>query len=220
MADITTTETASGSEDSKKDGETTETEEEKGGEENDEEEEIEVKDDFEPPTRKNPLSYIIDRKNKQIEKLKTHTEEESGNESEEEKKFFGKLDGILEKKMSPILDTFRSQTDETELKDFLSNPDNSHFKRYEKLAKKYMEHPAYAGIPVEMVFQALDYKNALQRGAEKKQIVDKKINKHKVGSSSGGRKESTPPDFKGMSDKEFQAVQKRVLKGEQIQIEE
>ena len=152
--------------------------------------------------------------------MKSQSEEESGNESEDEKKFFGKINTILEEKMSPILDTFKNQTDETELKDFLSIPDNAHFKKYEKIAKKYMEHSAYAGIPVSNLFQMLDYKNALQRGAEKKQVVDKKINKNKVGSSSGGRKESTPPDFKGMSDKEFQAIQKRVLKGEQIQVEE
>ncbi len=208
-------------ENQEKDGETTETEEDKSGEENDEEEEeLEIKDDFEPPTRKSPLSYIIDRKNKQIEKLKTHTEEESGGESEEEKKFFGKLDKVIENKMSPILDTFKSQTDDTEIKDFLSIPDNSHFKKYEKLAKKYTSHPAYAGVPIENIFQMLDYKNAQLRGAERKVIVDKKGKKTKISSSSGGRKESTPPDFKGMSEKEFQAVQKRVLKGEQIKIEE
>lgn len=218
MADETITEEKG----DEQDGESTESEEEKGGEENDEEEEeIEIKDDFEPPTRKSPLSYIIDRKNKQIEKLKTHTEiENEGGESEEEKKFFGKLDKVIENKMSPILDTFKSQTDDTEIKEFLSIPDNSHFKKYEKIARKYMEHPAYVGVPIENLFQMLDYKNAQLRGAEKKQIIDKKNKKTKVGSSSGGRKESTPPDFKGMSDKEFQAVQKRVLKGEQIKIEE
>lgn len=201
------------------DGETTETEEDNSGEENNkDEEEIEIKDDFEPPIRKSPLSYIIDRKNKKIEELKSQTTEESG-ESEDEKKFFNKLDSIIERKVSPILDTFKSQTDDSELKDFLSKPDNSHFKRYEKVAKKYIEHPAYAGVPIDMIFRALDYHNALQRGAEKKQVVDKKVNKHKVGSSSA-RKESTPPDFKAMSDKDFQAIQKRVLKGEQIQVEE
>lgn len=69
------------------------------------------------------------------------------------------------KRMQPVLEILQKQADDQEIRNFLSDPKNEVFKGQEANIRKYMAHPAYKGVPVDMIAKALDYENAMKRGA-------------------------------------------------------
>ena len=172
--------------------------------------------DGEPAVRKSATSFIIQRKNKKIEKLQkggqgaegktddAGADDDKGGDTQE-------ISAEVSKAMQPALDMLASQVDEGELTTHLSaHPEH---KRYAAIAQKYIEHEAYRGVPISFIFYALAGRAATIAGktAAAKQNADKKQ------TGGGGRaaadNDGELPDIWNMSDAEFQKLQFAVKTG-------
>ena len=124
----------------------------------------------------------------------------------------------FEKTFSPVFDHIRSSADEAGVGTFLQNPSNSSFKRFEQLARKDML--AYPNVPIDKIFKALAYDDALARGADiyKQSLKSSKENKVS-GRSSRQQSTSEVPDIAAMTDKEFVAYQDKIRMGEIVKVE-
>lgn len=73
-----------------------------------------------------------------------------------------------EKKMSRADRETKEMRDRLEVREFVT--ENPNLKDLAPIAMKFLKHPAYSNVPVDFIFKALDYDNAMKRGAE----VDRK----------------------------------------------
>ena len=164
----------------------------------------------EPPVRKSAKDYIIERKQKKIEKLEKKDEfnEELTPEGREA------INKGVNEATSPILKTLKTQSDEQELTEVMKN--HSGAKKMEKQIRKYMEHPAYKSASVEFIYLALAAKR--DRLQVKKTEADDDAKKNKTGGHSRRKLDGGKlPDFKDMSDKEFDEFDTKFKTG-QIQV--
>lgn len=185
----------------------------------------EVLDDstYEPTVRKTVADYVADRRGEKIVKLEKELENKEDEEPEEElDKEKVNIAELVSKKvqevLNPVLSHIVNQTDEAELTTFLSKPENSQFKRFEKLARKDMK--VYPTVPIEKIFRSLAYDEAMTAGATKSEEHKKKTEKSKVSGTS--MRETTPnvPDFSKMTPKEVADYNKEILKGKIVKVEE
>ena len=174
---------------------------EEGIEENQSEEEEIVEE--EPIPRKSAKDYIIERKNKKIEKLQQEQQryqDEENNYLDENSKTA--IQKEVEDKIDPILQTVKKQADEQELQSVFSKyPDAE---KMEKRIRKYMEHPAYASASVEMIYLALKAKQMLLQKKRDEANID--ADKNKTGGRSLrklAKNKDDIPDVSNMSDEEF-----------------
>ena len=186
-------------------------EEKEAGEEAEEEaaaeEEPEADDGKEPPVRKriSIKDHIIERKQRQIEKLKAAKEGE-GEESEEEAPAAVSKDALHEavaEAVEPITKALAESEDEKELLEaFTKRPEA---KKYEAQIRRFMSNPAYSLVPVEFIINGI-----LGDRAAKKQAADEEAK----GTRQGGHQrrptkekkernawEMTPEEFAKESDK-------------------
>lgn len=172
---------------------------EKKEEKKEEEKEPEIE---EPEVRKSAKDYIIERKTKKIEKLEK--KEENLGENLEELTPEGReaIDKGVNEATSPILKTLKTQSDEQEIADVKKRHPGANKPAMEKQMRKYMEHPAYKSASVEFIYLALAAKR--DRLQVKKDEANEDAKKNKTGGHSRRKlDEGKLPDFKGMSDKEF-----------------
>lgn len=192
-----------------------ETAEEKTVREKKEKEEREAEEGEEPPTRKSAKDFIIERKNKKIEKLQKKGEEddEGGEGEEEEVTPEGKkaIKKEIEGALKPILNTVRTQSDTQELKDVFAKYPNA--KKMEKQIRKYMDHEAYKDASVEFIYLGLAAKKMeLQK---KKDKADEDARADTTGGHRKIKKELGPiPDVRDMSDKDFDDLLFKVKTGQ------
>ena len=175
-----------------------ETDEEKEAREKVEKEE---KEKEEPGVRKSAKDWIIERKNKKIEKLeKKKDDDDDDDENKEKVTPEGKkaIEQEIDKKVKPILQTVRTQVDDQELQTVL--------KKYlvdektEKQIRKYMEHEAYKNVSVEFIFLGLAAKK--MKLQEKREKADEEAKGDKTGGHEKRKKDLGPiPDVRGMDDK-------------------
>ena len=205
-----------------KEEETPEEKEEREKKEKEEEEEEEKKP---PPTRKSVQDHIIERQKKKIKKLKKEGEEEEEEEEDEEGKEEEDEEGKeevtsegkkaiskeIERKVRPILQTVRTQSDDQELKDvFAKYPDAS---KMETQIRKYMDHPKYAGVSIEFIFLGLAAKKMKLEG--KKKVADEEAKEDATGGHEKRKKELGPiPDVRKMEDKDFETLLHQVRTGQ------
>ncbi|TRZ50991.1 MAG: hypothetical protein D4S01_05730 [Dehalococcoidia bacterium] len=171
-------------------------------------------EDEEPPMRKSVKDYIIERKEKKIEKLKAKKDDDGeypDNPDEDEVTSKGK-DAIrkeVEGAIKPILDTVRGQSDDRELKDvFAKYPDSE---KMEKQIRKYMD--AYKDAPIEFIYLGL---------AAKKMEIQKKRDKADAdskGDKTGGHGKrptaiSSIPDVRNYTDKQMDELLVQVKTGQ------
>ena len=190
--------------------ETEEEPEEKKEEEEKEEKEVEI---GEPEPRRSAKDFIIQRKDKKIKKLEKEKEEGEDEFTPEGKGF---LRREVESSVKPILDTVRKSADSQELQEVLNKYPEA--KKMEKDIKKWMEHPAYSGASIEMIFLGLAAKKfGIGTGADqKKKEADDKAKKGKIGGHGRRAKglEGDIPDVRKMSDKDFDDLTFKVKTGQ------
>ena len=176
----------------------------------------------EPPVRRSAESYIIERKNKKIEKLskKDEDEEEIDEEEDENLTPSGKkaISRAIEEQVGPIKTALKRETDEKELQGVLSKY-GENAKPLETKLRKYMDHPAYAGVPVEQIFLGLAAKKyglALPDKEKEKEEADEAAGGSKIPGGSKRKKESTGkiPDVSKMSDAEVDRLADQVKTGQ------
>jgi len=189
-----------------------ETQEEKEAREKKEAEDKKAEEDGEPPTRRSAKDFIIDRKNKKIEKLKKKEEEEEG-EHEVTPEGQKAIDKAIEKKIGPVLQTVRTTADEQELKDVFAKYKDSEIKVSEKQVRKYMENDAYKDVSVEFIYLGLAAKQIDLQKKRNKADEDAKAD------TTGGhgkrqKKLSSIPDVRDMDDKEMDDLIFKVKTGQ------
>ncbi len=177
-----------------------------------------VEKDYEPEVRQNPWSNRDERNKFFAEKNKGKKDEEEGQKNEEgeqpDPRYMTKED--FKQFFSPLQETFNEQSIKTGIASFLSNPDNSEFKQYEAKALKYLK--VHTTVPISDAFKTLAFDDAQALGAQKGEKSKEMNNRRKVGGTSS-RPSNTAPDFKGMSDKEFDEIKDKIAVGEKISVE-
>jgi hypothetical protein len=198
-----------------------ENESEENAEDGAEGEENQGDDDEEPPVRKKTAKdYIIERKNKKIEKLKNKKddgEEDDGDSDEdddvspEDEKV---VDKIIQKKygdkfakLDQANKAAEEAKDQGELKQFLT--DNPNFKPFEKKIWKHWQHPSRNHLPLSDVVYAVAGPQLLKLGAKLGAQADNKARKTSSGGNSA-RNAGGKIDYSSMTDAEFDAHVEKV----------
>lgn len=184
-------------------------------------------DDAEPTVRKSAKDFIIDRKNKQIQKQKekksvadesADDDSADGNDDEETLTAAGQkaVAKAIEEGNRPIIKAMRSQADEQELQDTFTKFPN--LKPLEKTIRKYMEHPAYKDVAIDIIALGLAAKRGnLADTASDKKKADDEAAAAKSGGHSRRPKDNGSngkiPDVSKMSDKELDDLVFKVKTG-------
>ncbi len=197
-----------------------------------EDEDSSKEDDFDDtatpviPVRKSNAQFIIERKNKKIEKMqsKADKDEDAGAEDELEDSDLSEdaskaIDSAVDTRIKPVMDILISKANEEELKDLFSTTPEA--KKYENHIKAYLQHDAYKNVAPDVIYHHLAFNNALAIGAKKRTVADTEAKQTK----GGGR--GLPPkntvsdlpsaeDIAEMSDEDFDAMEQNARQGKFI----
>ena len=99
----------------------------------------------EPPVRKTPKDFIIERKDRKIAKLEGEIEEEPEGSSDTR--------AVIREELAPLTQMFTKSKDEEELQSVLTKYPDA--KKLEKQVRMYMENDAYSRVPVEFIVRGL-----------------------------------------------------------------
>ena len=178
-------------------------------------------DDGDPPVRKSPKDFIIARKIKKIKELEKKKAAGEGNDDDAD-------DGAgaddapdvhqaIQDSLKPFAKNLVDQAGEVDLKAVLSKFGDT-AKGLEKQVRKYMQHSAYAQVPVELIFLGLAAKKfGLGKDVQKVE-ADEKAAKDKLGGHQR-RKTETPgkiPDVRDMTDKQVDELAQKVQSGQTV----
>lgn len=167
-----------------------------------------------PPVRKQltPKDYIIQRKQKKIEKLEGV---KGGDEGVEDDGILPEdeaiIDKVVSKRIAPLVKQTVDIADEREIKDFLS--DNPEFKPFEAKARRWIKDPSRQHLPVSTVFYEVAGKKLFKIGAERQ----KKADEEAANTQTGGGSTRMPEGGKSVlqeTPEEFEAHQEKVRRGQ------
>jgi len=154
-----------------------------------EEESEETTDEESDIPVRSTASYIIERKNRQLEKLRTQVKEPED----------------LNERLDRLEQLALGQSDDKDLTAlFEKEPDA---KQYEKTIKAYMEHDAYKGVDPLVIYHHLDYQVSAEKTDSKRKAADLEAGQTKSAGSgareSRSKDQKTAQDIKSMTDAEF-----------------
>ncbi len=198
-------------------------ESEKGKTEDDKKsEDEEFKDDGQEPAvrkkSKSNIDYILNRKNKKIEKLKEESNkkkesEEEGDDNEddvdpEDREVVSKIiKDEIAPVLNPLLEERAKAEDDLEVNNFLN--EFPQFKPFEARARRFMQHPSRKNLPIATIFmEAAGPENVLKIGAKMKNQADEKAKEGQMG--GGNSKPSGEKKVSEMSNEEFAEHVKKV----------
>ena len=173
-------------------------------------------DDGEEPIVRNkltPKDYIIQRKQKKIEKLEGADKDggEDGDDTilpEDE----AIIDKVVSKRIAPLIKQTLDVADNSDIKDFLK--ENPEFKPFEAKARRWIKDPSRQHLPISTVFyEAAGYKNILKIGADRKTKADKEADDTKTGGGSSRTPEGGPSVL-DISTEDFEKRQEKVRRGQ------
>lgn len=167
--------------------------------------------DDEPPVRKSPQEFILQRKAQQLEKERKRREEleqeladlrskQDDTSSEEE----------LSDAAKEILEKVHQEKTDLEIRNFLL--DNPNFKPYEKKMQQWSKNPAYTSIPIQQLAYLVAGPDLMQLGAKMTQEADKKAQVNST--ASGGMIGDTPraKNVWDMTTEEFAQYQEQIMR--------
>lgn len=157
---------------------------------------------------KTAKDFIIQRQQRKAEKKveKKEDDDDDGALTEDSK---SAVDKLVNERLSPIEASLRNSQEDTEIKEIISN--NPEFAEVEKTARKYAKHEAYKDVSLKLIFKGLMYDKAERSGALKYKNALRKSNRSHLGGSSNRNRGNKEPDYKNMSDEEFDKVQRKTL---------
>lgn len=181
--------------------------------------------DEEPPSRKSPLDYILERKRQKLEKAKAEklksvddelkslgVDDEDDISPEDEKL----VDKVVDKKYGKHFAAIELQQLNTEIKDFLNNDSlGKHFKDFEDKIRKYAQHPSRAHLPIRSIAFEVAGDKLLKIGAEMAKAAAEEADQSKTGGGTA-RKPEGKIDYEKMGPKEFEELKEKVKSGEVI----
>ena len=175
----------------------------------------------EVPVRKSAASFIIERQKQKIEKLaaKPTTPKEELDENgepiipEKNDEITPQARQAIQEEIAPIVEHFTKDADErsrnSEITEYLSK--NSEHAKYEPFARRYTSSKEYQGVPAEVIFHHLAFRDAEAQGAKKAQLAAEEAKRKGAGADSRKVNDSDQPDFKNMSDSDFREWQRKNL---------
>jgi len=154
------------------------------------------------PVRSN-ASHIIDRKDRQIAKLKAEIADKDVDVEEVDEP------GVSER-MARIEQRQDAQVDTTELSSFLeTEPDAV---PYKDRIKAYMEHDAYKQVPPSEIFKIVSFQDAQSKTNSKRKAADLEAGQTKSAGSGNrdtrSKDAKTASDIKNMTNEEFIAYER------------
>lgn len=159
--------------------------------------------DEEPKTRKRNVDFILERKNRKIEKLqeKNNGADDEDDIDSEDEAIIGKH---VEKLLSPLIAKQIQDEDAQEISGFIK--DNPDFAPYADKVKKFAQHPSRKDMPIKALFYEVAGDDLLKLGASraKKAQDEAKESQAGGGSSNAGDNGKSVWD---LSPEEFTAQQ-------------
>lgn len=157
--------------------------------------------DEEPKTRKRNIDFILERKNRKIEKLQEKVETEEDEEDDFVDPDAQKLvQKEIQKALSPFLQKQIEEEDNNEINSFLQeNPD---FKPYADKVRKFAQHESRKHLPIKSIFYEVAGPDLLKIGADRAKRAGDEAKESNAGGGSGdtstaekGVWELTPEEF-------------------------
>jgi hypothetical protein len=163
--------------------------------------------DDEPKTRKRNIDFILERKNRKIEKLQHKEDENDEDDSDIDPDEAEVIDKRIAKVLSPYVEKQREAEDQSLIESFVSkNPD---FAPYANKVKTFVKHPSRRDLPIESIFYEVAGPDLLKIGAERAKKATQEARQSQAGGSTGSP-ESGAKDAWSMSDDEFTAKQEAI----------
>ncbi len=116
---------------------------------------------------------------------------------------------IVDKKVGDKLAKLQQIENQTEVNAYVT--DHPEFAKYQSAALKYMNHPAYANIPVQNIMAIVASKDLLKMGAEKERAAAKKVNETKNPGGTAREPGKGKVDWATATDDEFAAQHAKAL---------
>ncbi len=173
-------------------------------------------DDGEPKIRKRKIDFILERKNKKIEKLKEKINDNKGDNDSDEDLDEDDLDPndtkliskVVEKRLKPLFEKTMQEEDEQEIKDFLK--DNPDFAKFEGKARKFMQHESRKHLPIKSIFYEIAGDDLLKIGAEREKKAQEEAKHSGTGGGSSRETDKKEKAVWDMTPEEFEAQKMRV----------
>jgi hypothetical protein len=175
----------------------------------------------EPPTRKTKLDFILERKQKKLEKLKEEKlhkvndelkehgddDDDDGISPDDEKL----VEKVVERKYGKYFSRDEERDAKAEVKEFLNtDPQGKYFKKYEDKILKWSRHPNRANVPLRTIALELAGNDLLKIGAELEREAQKKADESKAGGGSARATEGGKKDWSNATPAEVEAEIERV----------
>jgi hypothetical protein len=163
--------------------------------------------DDEPKTRKRNIDFILERKNRKIEKLQHKEDDNDEDDSDIDPDEAEVIDKRIAKVLSPYVEKQREAEDQSLIDSFVSkNPD---FAPYANKVKTFVKHPSRRDLPIESIFYEVAGPDLLKIGADRAKKATQEAKQSQAGGSTGST-ESGAKDAWNMSDDEFTAKQEAI----------
>lgn len=165
----------------------------------------------EPQVRKRNVDFILERKNRKIEKLQSKGKDDDADQGEEEDDLADEDAKVIDRRVGKILSPFiakqMADEDKQEIADFVTtNPD---FKPYAERVAKYAQHESRKNMPIKAIFYEVAGDDLLKIGAERAKKADKEA-KHSQAGGGDNRGGDAPKDVWSLTPQEFAAEQEKI----------
>ena len=110
-----------------------------------------------------------------------------------------------------------------EISTFLAKPGNARFQKYQRQARRYALHAAYANVPIDSIFKQLAFDDVDAGGVDDE--VERRRAAQRQGTRGSGFRKPPVSDTEkvgkmGFRDPEFGKLRERIGSGETINLEE
>ena len=163
----------------------------------------------EPPLNPDDIEPEIRGGKKKEEKVVTppaKNEDDDGGIDPEDEVTIGK---VVDKKIGDKLNKLQEIENRTEISSYVG--DHPEYAKYQGVALKYMNHPAYANIPVQNIMAIVANKDLMKMGAEKERAAAKKVDDTHTPGGTAREPAKGKVDWSTASDEEFAAQHAKAL---------
>ncbi len=183
-------------------------------------------DDAEPPVRKTKLDYILERKQRKLEKAKSQeiqkvddqlkkpaddgSGEGDGEDDEISPEEEKAIEKVVTKKFGHHFEQLNEEREEAELQGFINQ--NPKFKPYEAKIRKFANHPSRQHLPLQSIAYEVAGPDLMRIGAEEARKADAEAAKSTTGGGSA-RNDSAHKPVSEMSSAEFREYSDKVRRG-------
>lgn len=164
--------------------------------------------DEEPKIRKRNVDFILERKNRKIEKLKNKEEETDDDEDEDIDPDDAKIiEKHVAKALSPFLAKQMQDEDAQEINTFVK--DNPDFAPYVDKVKKFAQHPTRKDLPIASIFYEVAGPDLLKIGAKRAKQADEEAKETNAGGGTG-QTDTTEKSVWDLTPEEFAEQQETI----------